>query len=266
MQFVLLFEIGGLLLFGCLLILLEVGRRLGSRHRRANPDNSSSAFGAVEAAIFGILGLLLAFTFSGAISRLDERRLMIVEEANKISATFLLTDILPASARPGFRALLKDYLQARVEATRLAVRVSGGQEWLNSEAVSRSDLLQVQLWQMVSKVNDAARSDSIEQVLMPSMNSMFAEARRRNAVAHRHPPLTVYIMLVAMVMISSVVAGYGMSAAAARSWLHVVAFAATLAITVMIIWDIEFPRQGFIRIDRFDATLADVLNKSSADR
>jgi hypothetical protein len=43
----------------------------------------------VEGAVFGLLGLLIAFTFSGAASRFDDRRALIVEEANDIGTAWL---------------------------------------------------------------------------------------------------------------------------------------------------------------------------------
>src|SRR5512142_2566608 len=69
------------LLFVGMLLALEAGYRVG---RREQTDKGHPGTGAVEAALFGLLGLILAFTFSGAASRLDARRTMIVDEANAI--------------------------------------------------------------------------------------------------------------------------------------------------------------------------------------
>lgn len=266
MQYILLSEVGGLVLAICLLLLMEIGRRLGSRHHRLKGGEEVAAFGTVEAAIFGILGLFLAFTFSGANSRFDERRVLIVEEANKISTVFFQADLLPIDSRPGFRALLKDYLAARIEVSHKSARIVHGQELLDTKAILRSEGLQAQLWRMVVAVNDERRSDSIEQVLFPSLNAMFSEARRRNSIVHRHPPLTVYVMLLAMAMASALVAGFGMSAGGARSYIHFAGLTLTLALTIFVIWDIEFPRSGFIRIDYFDATLGEILKTSQIGR
>jgi hypothetical protein len=67
-----------------MLLLLEAGRRIGIWRRGRNPQAADKEGGAVEAAIFGLMCLLIAFTFSGAASRLDERRHMIVQEAKVI--------------------------------------------------------------------------------------------------------------------------------------------------------------------------------------
>jgi hypothetical protein len=75
-----------------MLILVEVGRRIGIRRSAADPEGARAGVGAVEAAILALLGLLLAFTFSGAGARFDARRHLIVEETNAIG-----TELISAS-------------------------------------------------------------------------------------------------------------------------------------------------------------------------
>jgi hypothetical protein len=65
-----------------MLALLELGRRIGTRRLAQDAEGARAGIGAVEGAIFGLLGLLIAFTFSGAASRFDSRRQLVVEETN----------------------------------------------------------------------------------------------------------------------------------------------------------------------------------------
>ena len=76
-----------------MLLLLEVGRRIG-RRRRAKDAAGAWGLGAVEGAVFGLLALLMAFTFSGAAARFDTRRQLIVEETNVIGTAYLRLDPL----------------------------------------------------------------------------------------------------------------------------------------------------------------------------
>ncbi len=62
--------IGGLLI--AMLIASEMGRHLGIRHLARGSEGLAKGAGAAEAAVFALLGLLLAFTFSGAASRFEE--------------------------------------------------------------------------------------------------------------------------------------------------------------------------------------------------
>jgi hypothetical protein len=85
-------------LFLGIIFLLEVGRHIRLARMEREGD-AGKGVGAVEGAVYGLLGLLIAFTFSGAATRYDSRRLLIVEEANAIGTAYLRLDLLPAEAR-----------------------------------------------------------------------------------------------------------------------------------------------------------------------
>ena len=62
-------------------------------------------------------------------------------------------------------------------------------------------------------------------------------------------------MLYALALASSLLAGYGMAAGKSRSWLHMVAFALVMAVSIYVILDLEYPRVGIIRVTSFDEVL-----------
>ena len=84
-------------LFAAMLACLEIGYRIGRQGAAEHPELAHKGIGAVEAAVFALLGLLLAFSFSGATSRLDARRQLIVQEANAIGTSYLRLDLLPVN-------------------------------------------------------------------------------------------------------------------------------------------------------------------------
>jgi hypothetical protein len=67
-------------LFAGVLASLEVGYRVGRNRSRKNPELGFEGVGAMEAGIFSLVDLLLAFSFSGAASRFEARRQLIVRE------------------------------------------------------------------------------------------------------------------------------------------------------------------------------------------
>ena len=87
-------------LFVGMLVLLDVGRRIGRRRLQLDAEGARAGVGVIEGSVFGLLGLLLAFTFSGAASRFDERRQLIVQEVHAIGTAWLRIDMLPPEARP----------------------------------------------------------------------------------------------------------------------------------------------------------------------
>src|SRR5690349_6790100 len=91
------------LLFVAILAFIEIGFRIGWKRRARAREGSTEGVGTVDAAVFGLLGLTLAFTFSGASDRLAIRRAQIVQEANAIGSAYLRIDLLPASEQPPLR-------------------------------------------------------------------------------------------------------------------------------------------------------------------
>jgi len=95
-----------------MLACLELGYRSG--WRAAQGDGAAQeGLGAIEAAVFALLGLLLGFAFAGATARLDARRMLIVKEANAIGTAYLRLDLLPPADQPELRRLFRDYLDVR---------------------------------------------------------------------------------------------------------------------------------------------------------
>src|SRR5262245_11147995 len=97
---------------------LEMGRRIGVRTAARDPEGAKAGSGVIDGAVFGLLGLLIAFTFSGAAARFDARRAMIVEEANSIGTAWLRLDLLPGAVQPPLREKFRQYLDARLSAFR----------------------------------------------------------------------------------------------------------------------------------------------------
>jgi len=231
---------------------LELGRRLGARRLARDPDGRNGNLGTVEGAIFALMGLLVAFTFSGASARLDIRRAQIVEESNVIGTAWLRIDLLPANAQPALREKFRRYLDARMEAFKKFADPAA-----SNEALARSVSLQTEIWALAT----AACRESPPQtslLVIPALNAVIDIAATRTMTARIHPPPIVHWMLVALALIGSLLAGYGMAASRTRTWLYIVVFAGIMAFTIYVVLDIEFPRTGLFRIDAFDKVLADL--------
>ena len=241
-------------LFFAMLVLLEVGRRVGNKRLASDPEGARAGTGAVEGAVFALLGLLIAFTFSGAASRFDARRDLVVQESNAIGTAYLRVDLLPTNTQPAMREMFRQYLDARLDAYRVLPDLEAAYA-----AVGRANDLQKDIWNaaLANGQQTGAMPDAIK-LLLPALNEMFDIASSRTMAAQMHPPTVIYGLLYLMAMASALLAGYGMSGGRSRSWLHVIAFPAVMAIAVFIIIDIEYPRLGLIKVDSFDKALIDL--------
>ena len=73
-----------------------------------------------------------------------------------------------------------------------------------------------------------------------------------------HPPIIVFVMLGVLALVSSLLTGYRLAHGRWRNWIHILCFAAVMSVTFYVILDLEFPRMGWIRVDKFDQTLVDL--------
>ena len=243
-------------LFVAMLLLLETGRRIGLRRAQRDGAGAGGGVSAVEAAVFGLLGLLIAFTFSGAMARFDTRRQLIVDETNAIGTAYLRLDLLPPSAQTPVRDTFRRYLDSRLEVYRKLPDIAAAEA-----ALARSNQIQREIWTQVVDACRAEASPAPTMLLLPAVNDMFDITTTRTMAMEMHPPLVIFVMLIGIALMASLIAGSGMAAARSRPWLHMIGFAASLAFAVYVILDTEFPRFGLIRVTSFDQALVN-LRKS----
>jgi hypothetical protein len=237
------------LLFGALLGAIALGRRIADRHVG---DTEHKGSRAVEGAVFGLLGLLIAFTFSGATNRFENRRTLIVQEANAITTAYLRLDLLPPETQPQLRDEFRQYVDARV-----AVYHAMANKGPVQEAIQKVDRLQDQIWKHAVSASQRS-TDRPAGLVLPAINAMIDITTTRAVANQTHPPLVVHGMLVALALVCAGLAGYGMSGEAKVRRTLSIAFALVLTATIYVIGDVEFPRAGFIRIDAADELLVHV--------
>jgi hypothetical protein len=238
-------------LLAAVLVCIEAGRRIGLRRAARDGDSGQAGFGVVDGAVFALLGLLLAFTFSGALSRFDERRQLIVDEANAIGTAYLRIDLLPAAVQPELRDGMRRYLDARLA----AYRAVPDMQKVEAE-LARAGAIQQELWSRA--VQAGAASQPATMLLLPALNEVFDIATTRTMAARMHPPPVVFVLLFTFALLGALLAGNAMAAVGGRHWLHSATLAFALAGAVYVILDMEYPRVGFIRVDAFDQVLVDV--------
>ncbi len=233
-----------------MLACVEAGRRLGMRYVARNGDDATKGIASVEGAVFGLLGLLVAFTFSGAAARFDTRRDLIVQEANAIGTSFLRLDLLAADERAALRAAFRAYLDTRLEIYRALPDLAAARA-----ALSRSGDQQNAIWRRSVAACRADPAPAPCALLLPALNEMFDITTTRTMAARAHPPAIIFAMLFGLAMSSALMAGFGMAQTKSRRWLHAICLAAVIGATVYVILDIEYPRLGLIRVDDFDQVL-----------
>jgi hypothetical protein len=240
-------------LFAGILVLLETGRRLRVWRGATTSAGAGSGAAVLEGAVFGLMSLMIAFTFNGAASRLDERRHLVADEANAIDTAYLRIDVLPADSQPELRDKFRQYVDARLEFYR---NVSSGAK--ASADLSRAAALQHEIWTLAVASSQKAASPAVMTLVLSALNEMNDMTTRRTVALESHPPSIIFAMLGILVLSCSMIAGDVMAGSGARHWLQMLVFAVMMTIVLYVILDIEYPRPASSTVENVDSVLIDL--------
>ncbi len=238
-----------------ILLLQEVGRRIGLRHLATDPEGAKAGAGVVQGAVFALLGLLVAFTFYGAAARFDLRRQMVITEANAIGTAYLRLDLLPVKERQELQGRFRRYLDTRLQVYHALPDLNAAEKKL-----AESNKIQGEIWaEAVAACKSKEAPPSAVIVILPALNEMIDITTTRTATARlMHPPPVIFVLLFLLGLASALMAGFEMADGKKRNWTVILGFASVMAITVFVILDMEYPRVGFIRVDAIDQVLVDL--------
>lgn len=241
-------------LFCAMVAATFTGHRMASvRSRRAEADTEASAgVSAVDAAVLGLLGLLIAFWFSSAGARLDMRRSLIVEEANAIGTAWLRLALLPAESQPVVRGLFREHVDIRLE------QAPADTPDTSKRLATRAEEVQSAIWQHAVDAAPRCESDQAAVLVLASLNEMFDAAARHQAAYDAHTPTLILVLVLVAGTFSGLLAGHDMATRGPFKWLHALALAAVVSLTVWVIYDLEMPRYGLIRVDNYDHLMRDL--------
>ena len=240
----------GLLLFGVLLGATALGIFLGHRVRHLS-DSLKEPFGILQGALLGLVGLLLAFGLSLAVSRYEDRRADIVSEANAIGTTYLRAQTLPEPIRSRSLDLLVDYTRTAI---RLSDHVPGSAQ--AEEAAASEERIQRQLWSLAGEALEMAPTGSAPRLYVETLNEMIdAETVRIAALSNRVPTAVLVLGVLASALALGLLAAY--LAIAGRGVLAVLLASALVAFLLLVTADLDRPTRGMIRVP--DTVLPDQL-------
>ncbi|HPH47558.1 MAG TPA: hypothetical protein PKU83_11140, partial [Chryseolinea sp.] len=159
-----------------ILVLYNVGYRTRIWVLKNNPDQSTIELSAINGTLLGLLGLLLAFTFSMASARFDTRRQLIIEEANDIGTVILRTDIYPDSVRKVLRINLKQYVEERITFYQVGMDLEKALLHYN-----KADSIGKLVWSTVANYAKADNITTRTSEIIPALNAMIDITTTRRA-------------------------------------------------------------------------------------
>jgi len=202
-------------------------------------EDERQDFGVVLTATMTLLGLLIGFSFSMAISRYNQRKSYEAEEANAISTEYARADLLPAADAAKVRGLLKNYLDQRI----LFYETRDRRQLSQIDASTAQ--LQSELW---SAVQAAAAAKPTPPVALAAagMNDVLNSQGYTQAAWWSRIPIAAWSLMATIAGCCNLLMGYG----AHRTGKNLVFLVLPLAVSIsfLLIADIDSPRGGVIYV------------------
>ena len=225
------------------LVVLWIAAHAGARIAATRPpydEEGRADFGVIQAAALTLLGLIIGFSFSMAISRYDQRKNLEEAEANAIGTEYVRADLLPAADGARVRELLVRYTDYRIEFYEAVDAAS-------LEAVNRKTAaLQNELWAAV-RGPAVAQPTPISAVAVVGMNDVLNSQGYTQAAWWNRIPRAAWILMAAIALCCNYLVGYGVrNVKRERNLLLIMPL--VVSISFLLIADIDAPRMGLIHV------------------
>jgi hypothetical protein len=231
--------------FALMLAGSEAGFRLGRKFEASIPDKTKSQISTVEAAILGVLALLLGFTMSMAVSRFEARRQLVLDEANAVGASVLRADLLPPVEGSEIASLLRQYIEVRVQ-----YGTAGNDLARLDSLYTQTVRLQNEFWARAVAYGQKDPSPVRAGLLLQSLNQAIdLESARRIAFQNHVPESVIYVNGI-VGLLAAMLVGYTFGLHGRRQIFSVCVMALAITLVLAVILDLDRPRSGFIRISQ----------------
>jgi len=207
------------------------------KRRSARVIIDDKDFDLVVGATLTLLGLIIGFTFSMAVTRYDQRKNLEEAEANAIGTEYVRAELLPSGDAAKVRTLLRDYTDQRI--LYYSSRGAERPQQINTNIAQ----LQSNLWSSVTAAN--APRDNVTALVLSGMNDVLNSQGYTEAAWRNRVPLAAWVLLVIIAFFCNLLLGLRSEQ---HSWVLLVILPIALSVSFFLIADIDSPRSGVIRV------------------
>ena len=244
-------------LIGLILSATEIGFQLGRRARSSTDEPARSENITIQAAVLGLLALLLGFTFSISISRYENGKYLVIDESNAIGTTFLRARLLPEPYRKEVSNLLRRYVDVLLE-----FYGAGIDKRKLQEVKDEAERMQNELWSHAVEVGEKDLRAVTTGLFIQSLNEVIDLHAKRLWYMENHVPEIIFIVLYGVSIMSMGLVGYGCGLEGHRNLISTVTAAILIASVILVIVDLDRPGLGLIKVSQQSLIrLQDNLNK-----
>ena len=198
----------------------------------------------IVGSILALLAFLLAVTMSMASDRFDTRRGIVLDEANSIGTTYLRAGYLPEPASSQIRQLLREYVPLRIVVTDAKAADLAAD-------IARSTEILTQVWAISEEVAKTTDQGDLVSLYLDSLNETIdLNETRVTAGLYARVPETILLLLIVGSVLGIGMVGYSAGLTERRSLISAVVLAIALGAVIMILVDLDRPREGFIQVSQ----------------
>ena len=227
----------------------------GSFHRRCQKleGEDREEFLFILGGTLTLLGIIIGFTFSMAVSRYDLRKQYEEQEANTIGTEYSRVDLLPAADATKVHQLLRSYLDLRI----LHYETGGNRQLEQIDA--QTEQLQRDLWSGVA-APAAVQPTPVNTLILAGMNEAIDSQGYAQAASWNRIPIAAWGLLTIVSMFCNFLVGYSLPGK--RAFLSLI-LPIALSASLVLIADIDSPHTGLIHVRPHNLTnLADSLRRA----
>ena len=247
-----------LFILGAVLLAVRLGWWVGNHLHHKSQGTRTASDDTLIGAILGLMGLLIAFSFSGATTRFEQRTHLIVAEANAVAAAYDSVSLLPAAHQAALQAKYKGYLAQRLD---LYADMPDFQRYeaKRSALDTAMQVIETETRQAVSQTSGDAKAlatDAASKV--GAMKDAYLTQRQAMLF---HQPRVIWLSLFLLVLIGAFLAGYKMGLSQRKETFLTMMFGLLMAGAIYLIIIVEFPMLGKISLEQYNQEFANILNR-----
>lgn len=224
--------------------MVRFGRYVRNKFFQQDQQESKGGVNSLLGALFGLWGFVLAFTFGNSSARFDSVRTMMVDESNAIRNVMLRSEIFPDSVSGGFRADLKNYLQARIDYYNYATDIDKF-----NKAKEDAQIFGRSLWTRTEHVSTLPNMGLTTANMFAALTGMFDIAAKRDATLSSGTPELIMYLLFFLALVISFIGGFTTPVIGTKEWVVISGFILLACIIIYITLDLSRPMRGFIKPD-----------------
>jgi len=229
-----------LLTVALLLLAIELGYRSGVIVQKHRPDKGEAGVGAMVGASLAFLGFMLALITSSAVDIFNQRRALVVEEANAIGTAYLRSEYLDEPFSTEARQLLREYVDMRLAAL----------DPNNLEAaITRSEEIHQELWSQVVTLAKSNPTPTIALYISSLNDVIDIHSKRVNISLQVRVPPAILLGLYFVAMLSMVLMGIQGSYSGKRNFIAMFVMVLILSLVFLLISDLERGQQGLLLVN-----------------